>query len=110
MAAKTSIEYTGRHVEIPESVKRLAARKLQKLEKVLGAGTSAHVVLAMERSRSQAEVTLVSPHLTLQAKERGADFGAALTASMDKLARQVQTRIGKLQSKRRRAARTGTAA
>ena len=35
MAAKTSIEYTGRHAEIPESVKRLAARKLQKLEKVL---------------------------------------------------------------------------
>ena len=101
----TQIEFTGRHVDVPDNVKALVARKMKKLEKVLGDGTNAHVVLTVEKHRSHAEVTVTSPHVTLQAKEEGVDFGAALASILDKLTRQVQTRIGKLQDRRRRAAK-----
>lgn len=96
------IEYTGRRVDVPKNVKTLVARRLKKIEKVLGNGANAHVVLAVEKHRSQAEVTVTSRHLTLQAREEGSDFGVALTSILDKLVRQVQTRIGKLQARRRR--------
>ncbi len=104
------IEYTGRKVEIPKNAKALVERKLRKIEKVLGSGTSAHVVLTVEKHRNQAEVTVTSPRLTLQASQEDGDFGLAIAGILDKLTRQAQRRIGKFQARRRRAAQSAAKA
>jgi putative sigma-54 modulation protein len=101
------IEFTGRQTEVPEELRLLAARKLDKLGKVLRGITRVHVVLAVDRHRQIAEVSAHSKRLTVTAQERGTDFGASLAAAFDKLTRQVQRHIGRIrQRKRGGAART----
>src|SRR4030095_7761974 len=63
------IEYTGRQTDVTPALKTLAERKLKKLERVLGRVTRVHVVLAVDKHRQFAEVTVHSPHLTLAATE-----------------------------------------
>lgn len=89
------IEYTGRHTEVPAPLKSLAERKLRKLERLLGGGMHAHIVLAGSGRIRSAEVTLQSRRLTLAAKEQNAEPAAALAAALEKLARQVQKHLGK---------------
>jgi len=89
------VEYTGRHVEVPADARRLGDRKLRKLAKVLRGITDVHIVLAADKHRQSAEVTVHSPHVDLAAKEESDDFGASLTAVMDKLIRQAERHTGK---------------
>jgi putative sigma-54 modulation protein len=103
---KVQIEYTGRQTEIPQALKTLAERKLRKLERVLGRITHVHVVLAADRHRQSAEVSVHSPHLTLTAAEESPDLGASLATVVDKLTRQAKRHLGKLRHRKRRAPRT----
>lgn len=80
---------------MPAPLKALAERKLRKLERLLGGGTHAHIVLAGSGRARSAEVTLQSRRLTLAAKEQNAEPAAALAAALEKLARQVQKHLGK---------------
>ena len=89
---------------MPAPLKSLAERKLRKLERLLGASTHAHIVLAGSGRARSAEVTLQSRRLTLAAKEQNAEPAAALAAALEKLARQVQKHLGK-----RRQRKGGTA-
>jgi putative sigma-54 modulation protein len=95
------IEYTGRNIDIPRNVKALAERKLRKIETILGRVDLAHVVLAADKHRRFAEVTIASPRLALQASDESTDVGVSLARVLDKLARQAQRRIGKYQARRR---------
>jgi putative sigma-54 modulation protein len=105
------IEYTGRKTDVPPALKTLTERKLRKLEKVLGRITHVHVVLAADKRRQSAEVSVDSPHLKLTASEEGADLGVSLANVVDKLTRQAQRHLGKLRQRKRRSARaTGAAA
>jgi putative sigma-54 modulation protein len=89
------VEYTGRHVEVPADVRKLGDRKIRKLARVLRGITDVHVVLAADKHRQSAEVTVHSPHLDLAAKEESTDFGVSLTAVMEKLIRQAERHTGK---------------
>jgi putative sigma-54 modulation protein len=101
------IEFTGRQTEVPQELRLLASRKLEKLGKVLRGITRVHVILAVDKHRQIAEVSAHSKHLALTAQEESTDFGASLAAAFDKLTRQVQRRLGRLrQRKRGGAART----
>jgi ribosome hibernation promoting factor len=97
------IEYTGRQTEVPPVIKTLAERKLRKLERVLGHITHVHVVLAADKHRLSAEVSVSSPHLTLSATEESSDLGVSLATVVDKLTRQAQRHLGKLRHRKRRA-------
>jgi putative sigma-54 modulation protein len=96
------IEYTGRRAEVPREIRELAERKLTKLAKVLHGITDAHVVLASDKHRQHAEVSVHSAHLTLTAEEEGMDAGQALATVLDKLARQAQRHVGRLRERKRR--------
>lgn len=100
------IEYTGRQTEVPQALKTLAERKLRKLERVLGRITHVHVVLAADRHRLSAEVSVSSPRLTLSATEESSDLGVSLATVVDKLTRQAQRHLGKLRQRKRRAPKT----
>ena len=105
------IEFTGRQTEVPEALRDLAARKLEKLSKTLRGLTRVHVMLAVDKHRQIAEVTAHSKHLTVSAQEESTDFGASLAAAFEKLTRQAQRHIGRLRQKKRGgAARTAVRA
>jgi putative sigma-54 modulation protein len=95
------IEYTGRHAEIPEGVRMLAERKLGKLAKLLPGITDVHIVVASDKHRQIAEVSLHSPGLTLTAARESGDVGASLAMVIDKLAKQAERHVGKLRGRKR---------
>jgi len=61
------IEFTGRQTGIPDELRRLAERKLQKVGRLLPAVTRAHVILAADKHRQVAEVSVHSRHMDLAA-------------------------------------------
>lgn len=89
------IEFTGRRTDVPDELRKLAERKLAKLGRVLPGVTRAHVVLATDKRRQIAEVTVHSRHLDLQAREQSADLAGALAAVMEKVTRQATRQVGK---------------
>lgn len=95
------IEYTGRHADIPVEVRALAERKLAKLAKLLPGITDVHVVVASDKRRHIAEVSVHSRHLTLTAARESGDLGGSLATVIDRLARQAQRHIGKLRRRKR---------
>lgn len=96
------IEYTGRHVEVPDELRTLSERKLRKLGRVLHGVTDAKVVLSMDKHRQSVEVSIHSPHLTLTAADESGDAGGSLTTVFEKLTRQAQRHLGKLRERKRR--------
>jgi len=67
------IEYTGRHTQVPDSVRRLGDRKLRKLAKHLRGITDVRVILTEESS----------------------DATVSLSTAMDRLIRQAERHVGK---------------
>jgi len=72
------VEYTGRHMDVPDSVRRLGDRKLRKLAKHLRGITDVHVILSADKHRQTAEVTVHSPHGDLAATQESGDIGVSL--------------------------------
>ncbi len=89
------IEYTGRHTQVPDSVRRLGDRKLRKLAKHLRGITDVRVILTLDKHRHTAEVTVHSPHLDLAATEESSDATVSLSTAMDRLIRQAERHVGK---------------
>jgi putative sigma-54 modulation protein len=84
------IEFTGRQTGIPEELRQLAERKLRKVGKLLPALTRAHVILAADKHRQVAEVSVHSRHLDLAAVEVSTNPRLSVTGAIDKLLRQAQ--------------------
>ena len=89
------VEYTGRHMDVTDSIRRLGDRKLRKLTKHLRGITDVHVILSADKHRQTAEVTVHSPHGDLAATQESSDIGVSLSTVMDKLIRQAERRVGK---------------
>lgn len=88
----------GKNLELNESIKRYAERKLHKLDRQLDDSTRIEVELAVERNPSIAEsqVAEATVHVkgrTLRAHNAATDMRAAIDQLVDKLVRQV-TDIG----------------
>ena len=84
------IEFTGRQTGIPDELRRLAERKLQKVGKLLPSVTRAHVILAVDKHRQVAEVSVHSRHVDLSAVEVSANPRLSVAGAIDKLLRQAQ--------------------
>jgi putative sigma-54 modulation protein len=97
------VEYTGRQTDVPGAIRKLAERKLKKIEKLVGRPLRAHVILTVDRHRQIAEVSVHSPRLEMTATEETADMGASVGTVMDKLTRQAQRHTGKRQSHKKKA-------
>ena len=84
------IEFTGRQTGIPDDVRRLAERKLQKVGKLLPSVTRAHVILAADKHRQVAEVSVHSRQVDLAAVETTTNARLSVAGAIDKLMRQAQ--------------------
>jgi putative sigma-54 modulation protein len=96
------IEFTGRQTEIPERLRALAERKLQKLARRLRGVTHARVMLGVDKHRQVAEVTLHSRNLDLAATEVGTEPRTSLLAAIEKLERQALRRAERRRELKRR--------
>jgi len=89
------IEFTGRQTEVPDEVRRLAERKLEKMGKLLPSLTRAHVILSADKHRQVAEVSVHSRHLDLAAVEVTTNPRLSVAGALDKLLRQAQRQRAK---------------
>ncbi len=96
----------GRHLDVGDTLKRYAERKVRKLSRHLDQLREAQVVLEVERQRSAgrtqvAEVTVWGDGVVLRGTHRSADMFASIDGVVDKLEKQVQKRRSRLIEKRR---------
>lgn len=80
---------TFRNIESREALREYLQEKLSKLKKYLDFPIEANVVLAVEKHRHIAEVTLVANRLTINAQEETEDMFAAIDRVTEKLERQI---------------------
>jgi putative sigma-54 modulation protein len=89
------LEVKGKNLEVNESIRRYAERKLGKLERRVHDSTRVELELAVERNPSIADSQVVEAtvHMkgrTLRARESARDMKAAIDELVDKLVRQVK--------------------
>jgi putative sigma-54 modulation protein len=85
----------GKNLEVNDSIRDYAERKLHKLDRRVHESTRVEIELAVEKNPSIAEsqVAEATVHLkghTLRARETARDMKAAIDELADKLARQVK--------------------
>ncbi len=96
----------GRNLEVNDSVRSYAERKLAKLERRVHESTRVELELAVEKNPSipDSQVAEAIVHLkgqTLRAREAAPDMKAAIDELADKLVRQVGDRHDKRVSNRK---------
>jgi len=94
------ITVTFRHVESTESLKAYAEEKLSKIDKYFDYPIEAHVVLAVEKFRRLADVTLSVNGTVLKAEEETEDMYSAIDQVMDKIEKQVKRFRDKTRNRR----------
>ncbi|MBM4340904.1 MAG: ribosome-associated translation inhibitor RaiA [Deltaproteobacteria bacterium] len=94
------IAVTFRHMEADERVKEYVREKVQRMKKFIENPREAHVVLAVEKFRYSAELTISRDGLTLNSEGRDRDLYAAIDQMADKMDRQIRERRDKGKRKR----------
>jgi putative sigma-54 modulation protein len=83
-----------------EGVKTYVKEKVEKLRKYVENPREAHVVLAVEKFRHIAEITVVGDGGVFNSQGRDNDLYAAVDQMVDKMERQVRERREKVRQKR----------
>ncbi len=94
------VAVTFRHMETDEGVKAYVKEKVQKLQKYIENPREVHVVLAVEKFRHIAEITIVGNGRTFNGQGRDNDLYAAIDQMVDKMERQIRERREKVRRKR----------
>jgi putative sigma-54 modulation protein len=83
------VEYTGRQVAVTDGLKSLAALSLDRIEKLAGKATSAHVVLTTEKYRHTAEVTVKTRRHDIVGLCESTSMESALRQALEKAEAQA---------------------
>ena len=94
------INVTFRHMEPTESIKTYAEDKLSKIKKYLDFPIEAHVVLAVEKFRHMADVTLNVNGTRIKGVEETEDMYSAIDQVMDKIEKQVKRYRSRIRNRR----------
>jgi putative sigma-54 modulation protein len=94
------IAVTFRHMETDEGVKDYVKEKVHRLQKYIENPREVHVVLAVEKFRHIAEITIIGNGLTLNSQGKNSDLYAAIDQMVEKMERQIRERRGKVRRKR----------
>ncbi|MGN0866804.1 MAG: HPF/RaiA family ribosome-associated protein [Oligosphaeraceae bacterium] len=90
---------TGKRLEIPEEERALAQRLADKLDADYTKLTSLRMVLDSERGRVHCEALLNGKHVRLNASSKADSLGAAISATYDKLDKQMRRYLTKVQER-----------
>ncbi|MBW1763265.1 MAG: ribosome-associated translation inhibitor RaiA [Deltaproteobacteria bacterium] len=94
------ITVTFRHIDPSESLKSYAEEKISKINKYIDFPIEAHIVLAVEKFRHTADITLNVNGTMIKAMEETEDMYSAIDQVMDKIEKQIKKYRSKTRSRR----------
>ena len=96
-----NVEYTARQYEATPAVRKQIDQGLSKLQKILGTAFKTNVILAAEKHRHIAEITItVRTHPIVGIAEAG-DMSSAVGEALDRIERQALKYKGRWRDKKR---------
>src|SRR5580658_1780657 len=98
-----NVEYTGRHYEVTPAVRAEVETGLGKISKILGDRFEAKAILAVEKHRHKAEITIHPRNGPLVGLAQAKDMMIAVSGALDHLEKQAVKYKTKWQSKKRSA-------
>ena len=94
------IIFTGRRVEVTDTLKSYAEEKLKRMSTYLDNIIDVHVTLAAEKHRCQADIVLKSRTDSFIASAETDDMHQSLSQAIEKLETQVHKKQGRRQASR----------
>ena len=98
-----NVEYTGRQYEIPTAIRKEVETGLNKIRKILGDRFETKVILAVEKHRHKAEITINPPNGPIVSAAQAHDMVSAVNSALDHLHKQALKYKTKWLSKKRKA-------
>ena len=98
-----NVEYTGRHYEITNAIRKEVETGLAKIRKILGDRFETKVILAVEKHRHKAEITISPRNGPLVGLAQAKDMSIAVNEALDHLEKQAIKYKTRWQSKKRSA-------
>jgi putative sigma-54 modulation protein len=84
-----NVEYTGRHYEVTSAIRKDVESGLTKIRKILGDKFETKVVLAVEKHRHKAEITISPRNGPLVGLAQAGDMPSAVSEALDHLEKQA---------------------
>jgi putative sigma-54 modulation protein len=84
-----NVEYTGRHFEVTPAIRKDVESGLTKIRKILGDKFETKVVLAVEKHRHKAEITISPRNGPLVGLAQAGDMPSAVSEALDHLEKQA---------------------
>jgi putative sigma-54 modulation protein len=98
-----NVEYTGRHYEVTNAIRKEVETGLTKIRKILGDRFETKVILAVEKHRHKAEITISPRNGPLVGLAQAKDMTIAVNEALDHLEKQAIKYKTRWQSKKRSA-------
>ena len=96
-----NVEYTGRQYEITPAVRKQVEHGLIKIRKVLGDNFDTHVVLAVEKHRHKAEITITVRDHPIVGVAEASEMMAAISEALDRIDRQAVKYKSRIRARKR---------
>jgi len=101
-----NVEYTGRQYEVTNAIRKEVETGLTKIRKILGDRFETKVILAVEKHRHKAEITINPRNGPLVGLAQAKDMTIAVNEALDHLEKQAIKHKTRWQSKKRAARKT----
>jgi putative sigma-54 modulation protein len=98
-----NVEYTGRHYVVTSTIRKEVETGLTKIRKILGDRFDSKVILAVEKHRHKAEITISPRNGPLVGLAQAKDMAIAVSEALDHLERQAIKYKTRWHSKKRSA-------
>jgi putative sigma-54 modulation protein len=97
-----NVEYTGRQYDITPAIRREVESGLAKIRKILGDKFETKVILAVEKHRHKAEITISPRHGPIVGLAQSTDMKVAISEALEHLEKQALKYKTRLISKKRK--------
>jgi putative sigma-54 modulation protein len=97
-----NVEYTGRQYEITPAIRREVESGLAKIRKILGDKFETKVILAVEKHRHKAEITISPRNGPIVGLAQATDMSLAIGEALDHIEKQALKYKTRLLSKKRK--------
>jgi putative sigma-54 modulation protein len=101
-----NVEYTGRHYEVTPAIRKEVETGLTKIRRILGDKFETKVILAVEKHRHKAEITISSRNGPLVGLAQAGDMQAAVNQALDHLETQAVKYKTRWETRKRSARKT----
>ena len=96
-----NVEFTGRQYEITPTIRKSVETGLTKIRKILGDKFETKVILAIEKHRHKAEITISPRNGPLVGEAQAGDMKSAVNEALDHLEKQAVKYKTRWRSKKR---------